>query len=402
MTQKHKVLVIDDDVDMCSIIAETAATLEMECITTSEATVFFEALTPDVTIVVIDLMMPNTDGIEILRILGRTGCNAGIIVMSGLGKRVVQTAEEVATNRGLSIVGQLTKPFSVAHLQDMLLRSPKRFVTQAPKDHSYKQFSHAEFALALERREFLLHYQPQIDIATGRCLGVEALVRWQHPVHGLIVPERFIRLAEESDFIGDLTWAVIERGLAEMGSVIDKDGTSLSLSFNLSVQSLRDLHFPDTLITLLNTYGVAPARVILEITETVLIRELAQTLDVLTRLRMKGIRLSIDDFGTGYSMMEQLRNIPANELKIDKSLLQNLQVDNYRVIVQKVIELARELDVISVAEGVETRLQFDFLRSKSCDVAQGYFFSKPLPKLEFLVWLEMYQESVQHSFADLV
>lgn len=221
---------------------------------------------------------------------------------------------------------------------------------------------------------------------TGRCLGVEALVRWQHPVHGLVVPERFISLAEESDFITDLTWDIINRGVAEMGRVIDKEGNPLSLSFNLSVLSLRDLQFPDMLVALLKRFNVPPEQVILEITETGLIRELSQTLDVLTRLRMKGIRLSIDDFGTGYSMMEQLRNIPANELKIDKSLLLNLHVDNNRVIVQKLIELGHELDVILVAEGVETRLQFDFLRAKSCDIAQGYFFSKPLPK-KGVYWL---------------
>jgi EAL domain-containing protein (putative c-di-GMP-specific phosphodiesterase class I) len=228
---------------------------------------------------------------------------------------------------------------------------------------------------------------------------VEALVRWQHPVYGLVVPDRFIRFAEEFNFISDFTWTVLKMGLAEMGRAIDTDGNPLSLSFNLSVLSLHDLHLPDALIALLEEFDVAPENIILEITETGLIHELSQTLDVLTRLRMKGIRLSIDDFGTGYSMMEQLRNIPANELKIDRSLLQNLQVENYRVIVQKIIELSHELDVISVAEGVETRLQFDFLRSKSCDIAQGYFFSKPLPKQEFIAWLEAYQENLQRSYS---
>jgi len=400
MTQKHRVLVIDDDLDICAIIANKASDLGMECITTDDAPGFFKALTPDVTLIVLDLMMPNTDGIEILRSLGENRCQAGIILMSGIGKRVIQTAEEFASNLGLSTVGHLTKPFKLAQLQDMLLRNPKRSLNQGPKEQLHIEFDRADFCQAVEKGEFVLHYQPQIQVMTGHCVGVEALVRWQHPVHGLIVPERFIGFAEESDLIAALTWTVLKKGLAEMRTVIDQDGSPLSLSFNISVSSLGDLAFPNSLIALLEDVHVSPERIILEITETCLIRNLSQTLDVLTRLRMKGIRLSIDDFGTGYSMMEQLRHIPANELKIDRSLLQNLQVDNYRVIVQKIIELAHELDVIAVAEGVETRLQFDFLRSKSCDVAQGYFFSTPLPKLELIAWLETYRDNLEKFLND--
>jgi EAL domain-containing protein (putative c-di-GMP-specific phosphodiesterase class I)/ActR/RegA family two-component response regulator len=396
MTQKHRVLVIDDDLDICALIANKASDLGMECITTHDAAGFFESLTPDVTLIVLDLMMPNTDGIEILRSLGEYRCQAGIIVMSGIGKRVIQTAEEFASNLGLSTVGHLTKPFKLAQLEDILLRNPKRPSIQGPDEQLLIMFDRVDFCRAIEKGEFLLHYQPQIQVMTGHCVGLEALVRWQHPVHGLIVPDRFIGFAEESDLIDALTWTVLKKGLAEMGKMIDQGGSPLSLSFNISVLSLRDLAFPDTLVALLEDFDVSPERIILEITETGLICNLSQTLDVLARLRMKGIRLSIDDFGTGYSMMEQLRHIPANELKIDRSLLQNLHVDNYRVIVHKIIELAHELDVIAVAEGVETRLQLDFLRSKSCDVAQGYFFSTPLPKLEFIAWLDSYRDNLKN------
>jgi len=399
MTQRHRVLVIDDDLDMCAIIASTVSDLGMECITTFEAEGFFEALTPDVTLVVLDLLMPNTDGIEILRILGQNKCQAGIILMSGVGKRVIQTAEELGSNLGLSIVGHLAKPFSVAQLEDMLLRNPKPTVAQAPKDQPDILFDRDDIARAIEQDELFLHYQPQIEIVTGRCLGVEALVRWKHPVHGLVCPNKFIGLAEEFNLIDELSWNVFRKGLAEMGKAVDKNGDPLSLSFNLSVFSLHNLSLPDTLIALLKEFGVPPEHIILEITETGLLRELSQTLDVLTRLRMKGIRLSIDDFGTGYSMMEQLRHIPANELKIDQSLLRNLHIDNHRVVVQKIIELAQELDLISVAEGVETREQLDFLRSKSCDIAQGYFFSRPIPKQEFLTWLEAYQTNAKSSYS---
>jgi len=398
MTKKNRVLVIDDDLDMCALIANTAFDLEMECITTVEVEDFFKAFTTDVNLVILDLLMPKTDGVEILRILGRNRCQAGIVVMSGVGKRVIETAEELATSLGLSIVGHLAKPFSVAQLEDILLRNPAPPGTQASKSQPPIAFERAEISKAIQQDELVLYYQPKIDIVTGRCLGVEALVRWQHPIQGLVAPNRFIKLAEEFNLIDELSWTIFRKGLAEMGQLAHKDGEPLSLSFNLSVLSLSDLTFPDNLIALLKEFDVQPKHIILEITETSLLCEFSRTLDVLIRLRMKGIRLSIDDFGTGYSMMEQLRHIPANELKVDQSMLRNLHIDNHRVIVQKIIELARELNVISVAEGVETREQLAFLRSKSCDIAQGYFFSRPVSKPEFLAWLRTYQESVKSSY----
>ena len=255
-----------------------------------------------------------------------------------------------------------------------------RLVTGArhTKDKSPIVFEVAELWRALDQGEFVLHYQPQIEIAIGRCLGMEALVRWQHPRLGLIYPDDFIEFAEDLNLIDRLTWLVIERGFAEMGHTVDSTGRQLMLSLNLSVFSLRELTFPDTFLSIAKANDVNPEHIILEITESGLIRELSRTLDVLTRLRMKGVRLSIDDFGIGYSMMQQLRHIPANEIKIDKSLIQNMRTANDRVMIEKVIELGRD--------------QLEFLRGKKCDIAQGYYFSKPLPGPDFLDWLGAHQE----------
>ena len=216
-------------------------------------------------------------------------------------------------------------------------------------------------------------------------------MRWQRPGVGLVAPDAFIESAEELDLIDDLTWLVMKRGMSEMGGVRDADGEPLSLSFNVSVLSLRHLTFPDNLVAIAGEYGVSPEKLILEVTETGLIRDLSKTLAVLTRLRMRKVRLSIDDFGTGYAMMEQLRLIPANELKIDKSMVDHLDLESQRVVVQKMIELTGALDMVSVAEGVETQEQLEFLRAKGCDMAQGYLFSRPLPKPEFLAWFERYE-----------
>jgi EAL domain-containing protein (putative c-di-GMP-specific phosphodiesterase class I) len=249
----------------------------------------------------------------------------------------------------------------------------------------------AELQRAIESDQFVLHYQPQIDIASGKVVGLEALVRWQHPDCGLIFPDDFVSRLEELGLIDRLGWIVANRGLAEISRFADKRGGTPMLSMNVSISSLRDLKFPDTMAALIAMHGVSPEKVVLEITESGLIKETALTLDVLTRLRMKQVQLSIDDFGTGYSMMQQLLNIPATELKIDKSFVMNMNgSDSNRVMVQKTIEIGHELDMRVVAEGVETRGQLEFLRANGCDTAQGYFFSRPLPVKNLLNWLESY------------
>ena len=164
------------------------------------------------------------------------------------------------------------------------------------------------------------------------------------------------------------------------------------LSLNVSVLSLRNLKFPDNFISLVKKHHISAANLTIEITETGLIKELSQTLDVLTRLRMKQVQLSIDDFGTGYAMMQQLRNIPATELKIDKSFVQNINLhERDRVMVQKTIEIGHELGMKVIGEGVETQEQFDFLRTNDCDAVQGYLFSRPLAARDLVSWLREYR-----------
>ena len=226
------------------------------------------------------------------------------------------------------------------------------------------------------------------SLSDNRVVGIEALVRWQHPERGTIFPDNFIPITERLGLIDDLGWIVARLGLEEYSSLIQITEDELTLSINISVGSLRDLTFPDRLLALLHHHGISPGQLIVEITESGLIKELSSALDVLTRLRMKGVKLSIDDFGTGYSMMQQLSLVPANELKIDKSFVQNIHTgDSDRVMVMKTIEIAHELDMSVIAEGVETKAQLDFLKEHNCDVVQGYLFSRPIPADALGRWL---------------
>jgi EAL domain-containing protein (putative c-di-GMP-specific phosphodiesterase class I) len=222
-------------------------------------------------------------------------------------------------------------------------------------------------------------------------------VRWQHPERGLIFPDNFISRAEELGLIDELGWLVINRGMSEVWQFANGDGKVPMLSLNASVYSFHDLKFPDMLVSIAEKNGVSPATVTIEITESGLIDELWRTLDILTRLRMKQVKLSIDDFGTGYATMQQLKNIPATELKIDRSFVMDMESsEKDRIMVRKTIELGHELGMCVVAEGVETREQLDLLRQSGCDCAQGYFFSRPLPPEELVIWLESYRSRLVH------
>jgi EAL domain-containing protein (putative c-di-GMP-specific phosphodiesterase class I) len=183
----------------------------------------------------------------------------------------------------------------------------------------------------------------------------------------------------------------MQRGLCEF-RVFTGHGALCTLSLNVSAHSLHDLALPDRLLALTHEYGVSPSQIVLEITESGLVRELATALDILTRLRLKQFQLSIDDFGTGYAMMQQLRHVPATELKIDRSFVQDVLTDDRAsVVVQKTIELGHDLGMRVVAEGVETSTHLALLRARACDIAQGYLFSRPLAGPDLLAWLEQHR-----------
>jgi EAL domain-containing protein (putative c-di-GMP-specific phosphodiesterase class I)/CheY-like chemotaxis protein len=392
----QKILIIDDDADIAELVCSSVQLLGWQCQVTANAVDFLHHLTPDTTLIFLDLMIPGVDGIQLLRQLAEQRCEVGIVLMSGVGKRVLETTEELAASLGLFIAGHLQKPFRLADLKQILSRptpaapvplSPPRNFTTIPASH---------LRTAIDLDQFVVHYQPLIDIRSGRVTGLEALVRWQHPTRGLIFPDNFIPRIEALGWIDELGWLVATRAFAELYKFADPHGDLPALSLNASVHSLLNLHFPDKLMDLAARFGVPLQKVTIEITESGLLRELSKTLDVLARLRMKNVNISIDDFGTGYSMLQQLRRIPATELKIDKSFVHNMHTsEGDRIIVQKTIEIGQQLGMQVVVEGIETAPQLDFLRHSGCDLAQGYHFSRPLAPANMVTWLKDYRSTPQ-------
>lgn len=244
-----------------------------------------------------------------------------------------------------------------------------------------------ELRHAIERQEFILYYQPKVDLKTRRTIGVEALIRWKHPKHGLIPPDEFITLAEHTGFIKQLTLWVLSDALRQW-RVWNQVGIDLSVAVNLSARNLQDLQMPDQFAELFRTADVEPRKLELEITESAIMADPARAMEILTRLRSKNIRFSIDDFGAGYSSLGYLKKLPIDAVKVDKSFVLGMAANaDDAVIVRSTIDLAHNLGLKVVAEGVESREVLDRLVDMGCDAAQGYYLSRPISAEEMTRWL---------------
>ena len=392
MASAYRVLVIDDDNVVCELVSALAMTMGLNCDATRDPATFLDRITPETSLVLLDLMMPGMDGIEVLRLLGERRCKARILLMSGMDKRVLETAEKLAQSLGLAVVGHLQKPFPLPELKAVLESVAAMEAPESVKAIPAISVSDEQVRDAVKNGEFLNYYQPQISLESGDVMGVEALARWRHPERGMTLPENFLARLEALDLMDALCWSTAELAVAEAKQFTRRNGELLRLSINASMRSLHDLEFPDALVTLARKYDFPVEMIAVEITESGLMSELSRTLDVLTRLRMKNFQLSIDDFGSGYAMMRQLQNVPATELKIDKSIVEKMHLnDSDRVMVEKIIEMGHELKMKVIAEGVMTQEQFQMLRTKGCDGAQGYWFSYPLPAEAMKKWLTTYE-----------
>lgn len=242
---------------------------------------------------------------------------------------------------------------------------------------------------AIHSGQLTLHYQPKIDHRSYRVIGLEALARWNHPEKGLLAPDDFIPLAEEAGLIGEVTRWVLTTSIAQLASLHAK-GYRLTMGVNLSARNLHDLELPALISTLLAGNEVAPEYLTLEITESAVMFNPADALAILDRLDRMGITLAIDDFGTGYSSLAHLRQLPVDEIKIDKSFVIDMEEnENDAVIVRSIIDLAHNLGLKVVAEGVDTKDAWDTLTVLGCDQSQGYFMSRPLPEGALIQWLEV-------------
>lgn len=369
-------------VDFIAYIAEKAGFIVEKYYSGIE---FVKHYQGDSDIIMLDLMMPDIDGVEVIRYLAKSHCTAQLVLISGFDKSVLHSAQELAKEQNLNFAGCLNKPFRAEQLNEFL--TSLKITPRATRENSPQQpVTTEEIIDAISNHQFVMHFQPKICFDQPNLLTVEALVRWEHPQRGLLGPDLFIPRAEEENLIDDLTWEIFDLVLTQAKDWLSLD-LNVKIAVNMSAITLKDLELPKKMTTLLQEYHLEPSQIVLEVTESALMTELITSLDILTRLRMKGFELSIDDFGTGYSSLLQLHRIPFSEIKIDRSFVNSLNDDPESLaIVETVVLLGHKLGMNVVAEGVETQSCLDKLKMVHCDVVQGYFICKPKSAEEITRW----------------
>ncbi len=375
---------IDDDPDAGEFIRHLGMNAGYRVTITSSFQEFKTVYADRASIIVIDLMMPDVDGVEVLRFLRSKKCSAGLILVSAVDQRIINSVSHLARRQGLCVIRGMQKPFAPNKFAEILNNASAEFekledTRSAERRHETSGVvTAAEISNALERDEFRILYQPKITIGNENFLSVEALLRWQHPVLGLLRPRQFIHVAESDGLIDRLTEVVMARSFPRLAQWL-KGGLDIYLSLNLSPRSLVALDLPDRVAQRAQVHGLPAERIILEVTESWLISDVVPALDVLSRFRIKGFGLSIDDFGTGYATLGQLREIPFTELKIDRSFISGARAnEDARTIADSSVRLGRRLKLNVVAEGVETLDDWKLVKNLGCDMAQGYFIAKPL------------------------
>ncbi|MEO8103914.1 MAG: EAL domain-containing response regulator [Betaproteobacteria bacterium] len=341
-----------------------------------------------VDIIVSDLDMPGMDGMELIRHIGEVGRPVSIILASALDRALIGSVETMTSAYGINLLGAIKKPITAEALQAAISRHVIAPAAVKPISTAGPAFTLEEVLEGLRNHEFEPYFQPKVNLATGAIKGVEALARWRHPKKGIIPPGAFIKKLEESGNIDALTLTMLEMA-AVCCRTWRRAGLDATVAVNLSINSLADVKLADRITELVLAQDLDPRHMVLEVTESAASAQLGSVLENLSRLRMKGFGLSIDDYGTGYSSMQQLSRIAFTELKIDQSFVWNADKQkSSRVILESSLDMARRLNIVAVAEGVETQIQWDLLKTLGCELAQGYFIAPPMETGEFFRWVK--------------
>ena len=348
-------------------------------------------------LIITDLEMPKMDGLQFLRRIAELNINSNIMLISGHSESLLNAAQELANQFGLNIVGTLKKPY----IPETFLKTLNEMEAGQPDDKMSSQFmgsfqgmlSCEAVKAGLESGALTSHYQPKVRYNKGVVIGFESLARWTTVDGKTLGPATFIPTAEVNGLINPLTDQIMELSFADLARWTKK-GFNLPVSINISPDNLKDVEFPDRVKLLVEKYNVDPASIVLELTESKVLENATDCLEVMSRLRLMHFGLSIDDFGTGYSSLKQLQFIPFTELKLDRSYVAAAtHHPTSRTVLETGINLAKSLSLTCIAEGVETKEQAALLSSLGCDRHQGYLYAKPMPRDEVQNWLSKWHNT---------
>lgn len=360
-------LMIETAATRAGFVADGAASLDAAIARVSEAAY---------DVVVLDLGLRKNDGVELLRRLCESTSDPVVVFVSGYDERVRLAAARLAMSLGLRVAGTLGKPVPLDQLT-ALLRSVPQQVSVRPPQHA-DEIDPGMLAAAIEHGEMTCAFQPKVTLQGRKLVGVEALARWHSPTLGHVPPSLFIPVAERAGLIDRLTWCVLDQALAAFRPWRTAS-PGMTLAVNLSPLSLTDLSLPERISDALARADVPASSLVLEVTEGALMADGVAAANILTRLRIRDVKLSIDDFGTGHSSLLSLMRLPFSELKIDQSFVRACPTDpEAPKMIRAIVSVARELDLNLVAEGIETESVAHLVELLGCRVGQGYLFAPPL------------------------
>lgn len=380
-----KILLLEDHPFQCRLLVKMLNNLGYMNVT--EATLGQQALeymrNHTFDIMICDLHLPDMDGMAVLRQAATEGFRGGIILSSAVKPAVINTVTHMTKAQGLNLLGSMPKPITDTELKQLLesYHAPSKQITPPPFSPTL-----SDIANGLAQGEFINYYQPKVCLTTGEMQGVEALVRWQHPLHGILSPACFIDLIEESNLVDDLLLSVTTMAIKDYRQWT-KTGWQGSVSINVSAANLISDEISNTLLQLTQAAQIPPDKIIFELTERIAIKRMEKVLEAMARLSMQGFGLSIDDFGTGFSSLHHLEVFPFTELKLDRSFVNTcLSSQTSKAIIDFSISLARRLELKLVFEGIEDAATWDYLKQFNYGACQGYFSAKPMPTNQLMGW----------------
>ena len=377
---KPRILIVDDDGEIRDVLKEFLSR-DYDCVTSDSAEKALEALaTQQFHLILSDIAMTAMSGIEMLPRVVKLAPDSVVVMISG--QRTIECAIEAMRAGAFDYI---TKPFELREVNAVVRRaldhqsSRKRFCTPADE-----RLPHARQLMdAVNRQEFVVHYQPQIDIHSRALVGAEALVRWQHPDFGLRPPAEFISLAEDTGLINQIGELVLREACARARQWQEQGFDTFRIAVNTSPRQLHEKNFAQFVGCILSETQLSPESLELEVTETWLMQNLEAGIQALEQLREMGVRIALDDFGTGYSSLSYLKRLPIDSVKLDASFVKDATTDpDDAALVMAVITLAHTLGKTVIAEGIEREDQLALLRLLRCDEGQGYLFGRPMPALD--------------------
>lgn len=392
------VLVVDDDPIVCAIAESYFRDAGSDQVSVAnngqEAIDAIDRHGAPFDLILLDLKMPVMDGVQFLRHMSERAYPGAIGLISGENGATLSLARELATKQGLSLIGQAAKPIDNECLDELL--SARITIRNEQSTPGSSAIALSEFEQALLGDEIEAYYQPQCDARTGRMVGIEALARWNHPDRGILGPGHFVPMAENHGLMSELTWRMVDNVICDSNRPGLAD-FKLKTSINLGAEVLGDRSFPDKLAEKIQHAGCSQDQMVLELTESRLVEDSIEALEVLARLDLLGFELSIDDFGTQFSNFEQLTKFPFKELKIDQRFAGSASTDQRALsTVQSCVSIAQKLNMRTVAEGIETDEDWRCMIELGVDVIQGFRIAKPMPANSMASWLHTLRDPQAH------